>query len=71
MNELEEHESRVAFEKKYVLRSEYERDIKLAKHNGMVTAATFCVFVLPAIIAILFLVFQAIGWIKPGEFGIN
>lgn len=71
MDELEEHEHRVAFEKKYVLRSEYERDLKLAKHDGIVTAATFCIFVLPLILVVLFISLKAIGWVQPGDFGIN
>ena len=46
MDELEEHERQVAFEKKYVLRKDYERDIQLAKHEGIVQATIFCVFIL-------------------------
>lgn len=63
MGEIEEHEQRIAFEKKYVLRSEYDRDIKLAKHDGIVQAATFCIFVLPVILVCLFLLLRAIGWV--------
>lgn len=71
MNELDEHDRRVAFDKKYVLRSEYERDIDLARSNGRVEAATFCILVLPVIIICLFLLLRAIGLIQPGDFGIG
>ncbi len=71
MDELEEHERKVAFEKKYILRREYERDLKLARHSGIVDAATFCIFILPVILICLFLLLRAIGWIQPGEFGIG
>lgn len=71
MDELEEHERQVAFEKKYVLRKDYERDIQLAKHEGIVQATTFCVFILPIIFICLFALLRAIGWIAPGDFGIQ
>lgn len=71
MDELEEHERQVAFEKKYVLRKDYDRDIKLAKHDGIVQATTFCIFVVPVLLVCLFLLLRAIGWIQPGEFGIQ
>ena len=58
MDELEEHEHRVAFEKKYVLRKDYERDLKLARHDGIVAASTFCIFVLPVILIMLFIVLR-------------
>lgn len=71
MNDLEEHERRVAFEKKYVTRKDYERDLKLAKHDGIVQAATFCIFVLPVLLVCLFLMLRATGWIQLGDFGIR
>lgn len=71
MDDLSEHERRVAFEKKYVLRSEYERDIKLAKHEGIVAATIFCVLILPPILVVLFMLLRAVGVIQPGEFGIR
>lgn len=71
MDELEEHERQVAFDKKYVLRREYERDLKLAKHDGVVQATTFCVFVLPVILVLLFLLLRTVGLIEPGDFGIG
>lgn len=71
MDELEEYERQAGFEKKCVLRKDYGRDIMLAKHDGIVQAATFCIFVLPVVIVCLFLILRAIGWIQPGEFGIQ
>ena len=71
MDELEEHESRIAFEKKYVLRSEYERDLRLAKSEGRTDAAIFCLLILPVVLICLFLLLRAIGWIQPGDFGIG
>lgn len=68
---FKEFEAKEAFDKKYVLRSDYERDLKLARHDGIVQATTFCVFVLPVILVCLFLLLRAVGWIQPGEFGIN
>jgi hypothetical protein len=71
MNDFEEHDSRAAFEKKYVLRRDYERDLKLAKHDGIVAATTFCILILPPVLIMLFMFLRAIGWIEPGEFGIQ
>lgn len=71
MDELEEHERQVAFEKKYVLRKDYERDIQLAKHEGIVQATIFCVFILPIIFICMFALLRTIAWIAPGDFGIQ
>lgn len=71
MDELEEHERQVAFEKKYVLRKDYVRDLELAKSRGRMEAATFCLLILPPILVCLFLLLRSIGWTEPGEFGIG
>lgn len=71
MDELEEHERQVAFNKKYILRKDYERDLGLAKYNGRVEASIFCLLILPPILVCLFLLLRAIGWIEPGDFGIQ
>lgn len=54
-----------------MLRKDYDRDMKLAKHEGIVQAASLCIFVLPVIVVCLFLFLRAIGWIQPGEFGLG
>lgn len=71
MDNLEEHERQVAFEKKYILRTEYERDLRLAKSEGRTDATIFCLLILPVILVCLFLLLRGIGIIQPGEFGIN
>lgn len=60
MDELEEHERKVAFEKKYVLRKDYDRDIKLARHDGMYTASVFILLVVPSIAGVFYFIYTII-----------
>ncbi len=57
MDELEEHERQVAFDKKYVLRRDYERDLKLAKHNGIVDASIFLILILPSCVGVAYFIY--------------
>lgn len=64
-------ETKRKFNAKYVLRSEYERDLKLAKSQGRTDATIFCLLILPVVLVCLFLLLKAFGIISPGEFGIG
>lgn len=55
---LSDLEAKEAFNKKYISRGEYERDLKLAKHDGRYEAAVFCVLVLPVILLCLYLLLR-------------
>lgn len=69
--EYDAHKRRVAFNEKYVLRKDYERDLELEKSQGRLEAVIFCIFVLPPMLVCLFLILRAIGWIEPGDFGLG
>ena len=60
-----------AFRKKYVLRSEYETELKLAKSQGRMDATIFCLLVLPIILIALFWILRLLGFVRPGDFGIS
>ncbi len=64
-------EVRRKFEAKYVLRTDYERDLRLAKTQGRTDALIFCILILPIILIALFWISRLLGFIRPGDFGIG
>ena len=63
VDELEDHERRIAFEKKYVLRSDYERDLRAVRRQTVENMIILFVFIVPTVGAILFAVARGFDWL--------